>query len=130
MNQIAAHCFSGEGTLYGEHSILSLCFSIASDGPCFTLQFPDVIHAFKPNPKTNIQEYWRVMDFLSHFPESLHTFMFLFDDWGIPSDYRHMEGFGVHTYKVHLFCPHLGLYDNTAGSSHVRTIDEFMPLVL
>ncbi|KAG6545799.1 hypothetical protein Mapa_012760 [Marchantia paleacea] len=64
------------------------------------IQFPDVIHAFKPNPKTNIQEYWRVMDFLSHFPESLHTFMFLFDDWGIPSDYRHMEGFGVHTYKL------------------------------
>ncbi|RRT36223.1 hypothetical protein B296_00057890, partial [Ensete ventricosum] len=62
------------------------------------IKFPDVIHAFKPNPKSHIQEYWRVFDFLSHHPESLHTFFFLFDDVGVPSDYRHMEGFGVNTY--------------------------------
>jgi catalase len=62
------------------------------------IKFPDVIHAFKPNPKSHIQEYWRVFDFLSHHPESLHTFFFLFDDVGVPTDYRHMEGFGVNTY--------------------------------
>ncbi|KAG8057886.1 hypothetical protein GUJ93_ZPchr0002g26660 [Zizania palustris] len=62
------------------------------------IKFPDVIHAFKPNPRSHIQEYWRVFDFLSHHPESLHTFFFLFDDVGIPTDYRHMEGFGVNTY--------------------------------
>ncbi|RWV85819.1 hypothetical protein BHE74_00022244 [Ensete ventricosum] len=62
------------------------------------IKFPDVIHAFKPNPKSHVQEYWRVFDFLSHHPESLHTFFFLFDDVGVPSDYRHMEGFGVNTY--------------------------------
>lgn len=27
-------------------------------------------------------------------------FTFLQDDWGIPLNYRHMEGFGVHTFKL------------------------------
>nr|QFQ66295.1 catalase [Phanerochaete pseudomagnoliae]QFQ66361.1 catalase [Xylaria sp.] len=62
------------------------------------IKFPDVIHAFKPNPKSHIQEYWRIFDFLSHHPESLSTFTWFFDDVGIPLNYRHMEGFGVHTY--------------------------------
>ncbi|KAI4354623.1 hypothetical protein L6164_003472 [Bauhinia variegata] len=64
------------------------------------MKFPDVIHAFKPNPKSNIQEYWRVLDFLSHHPESLHTFAWLFDDVGVPINYRHMEGFGVHAFTL------------------------------
>jgi catalase len=62
------------------------------------MKFPDVIHAFKPNPKSNLQESWRFLDFLSHHPESLLTFAYFYDDIGIPQDYRHMEGFGVHTY--------------------------------
>lgn len=40
------------------------------------------------------------MDFFSHVPESCNMFTFLFDDIGIPADYRHMEGFGVHTFKL------------------------------
>jgi catalase len=36
------------------------------------MKFPDMVHAFKPNPKTNQQETWRIMDFLSHHPESCH----------------------------------------------------------
>ena len=36
------------------------------------IKFPDVIHAFKPNPKNHQQEAWRIMDFLSHHPESCH----------------------------------------------------------
>ncbi len=27
-------------------------------------------------------------------------FTWLFDDWGVPLNYRHMEGFGVHTFKL------------------------------
>lgn len=65
------------------------------------VQFPDMIHALKPNPKNHIQENWRIMDFFSNIPESCNMFTFLFDDIGIPADYRHMEGFGVHTFKVH-----------------------------
>ncbi len=36
------------------------------------MKFPDMVHAFKPNPKSHIQEAWRIMDFLSHHPESCH----------------------------------------------------------
>ncbi|KAL8135767.1 catalase-like [Apium graveolens] len=64
------------------------------------MKFPDVIHAFKPNPKSHIQENWRIMDFLSHHPESLHTFAFFYDDIGVPQDYRHMDGSGVHTFTL------------------------------
>jgi catalase len=37
---------------------------------------------------------------MSHLPESCLTFLYWFDDWGIPSDYRHMDGYGVHTFKL------------------------------
>jgi len=43
-----------------------------------------MIHALKPNPKSHIQEGWRIMDFFSHVPESCNMFTFLFDDIGIP----------------------------------------------
>ncbi|XP_043707932.1 catalase-like isoform X1 [Telopea speciosissima] len=64
------------------------------------MKFPDMIHSLKPNPKTHIQENWRFLDFFSHIPESLHMFSFLFDDLGIPQDYRHMEGSSVNTYTL------------------------------
>eukprot|EP00741_Cyanophora_paradoxa_P010414 tig00000037_g10070.t1 len=62
------------------------------------IKFPDMVHALKPNPKTHIQEWWRIWDFFSHHPESCHMFTFLLDDIGIPQDYRHMDGSGVHTF--------------------------------
>ncbi|KAL7247448.1 hypothetical protein ACSBR2_002376 [Camellia fascicularis] len=66
------------------------------------MKFPDMVHALKPNPKSHVQENWRIVDFFSHHPESLHMFSFLFDDVGVPQDYRHMEGSGVNTYvKFH-----------------------------
>ncbi|KAJ4824709.1 Carnitine O-acetyltransferase mitochondrial [Turnera subulata] len=64
------------------------------------MKFPDIVHAFKPNPKNNIQEMWRVFDFLSHHPESLHALTYFFDDAGIPLNYRHMNGFGVHAFTL------------------------------
>nr|ABM47415.1 catalase [Prunus avium] len=64
------------------------------------MKFPDAIRAFKPNPKSHIQENWRILDFFSHLPESLHTFAFFYDDLGIPQDYRHMEGSSVHAYTL------------------------------
>ena len=48
------------------------------------VRFPDMVHALKPNPKTHLQEDWRILDFFSHHPEALHMFTFLFDDVGIP----------------------------------------------
>ena len=63
------------------------------------VKFPDMVHAFKPDPVTNRQSAERFFDFLSLHPESTHMATFLFSPWGIPANYRHMEGSGVNTYK-------------------------------
>jgi catalase len=39
-------------------------------------------------------------DFWSHSPEALHQITILFSDRGIPDGYRHMHGFGSHTYSL------------------------------
>ncbi|NLT54760.1 MAG: catalase [Actinomycetales bacterium] len=63
------------------------------------IKFPDVIHALKPDPVTFRQEAARIFDFMSQTPESMHMLVNLFSPRGIPADYRHMQGFGVNTYK-------------------------------
>ncbi len=63
------------------------------------IKFPDVIHSLKPDPITFRQEPGRIFDFMSQTPESMHMLMNLFSPRGIPADYRHMQGFGVNTYK-------------------------------
>ncbi|GAF66948.1 catalase [Bacillus sp. TS-2] len=63
------------------------------------LKFPDLVHAFKPDPVTNIQDGERIFDFVSQSPEALHMITFLFSPWGIPANYRMMQGSGVNTYK-------------------------------
>lgn len=63
------------------------------------LKFPDLVHAFKPDPVTNIQDSERIFDFISQTPEAMHMITFLFSPWGIPANYREMQGSGVNTYK-------------------------------
>ncbi|CAN5465102.1 catalase KatX [soil metagenome] len=63
------------------------------------VNFPDLVHAFKPDPVTNRQDGGRIFDFISHKPEALHMITFLFSPWGIPASYRYMQGSGVNTYK-------------------------------
>lgn len=63
------------------------------------LKFPDFIHAFKPDPVTNRQDPVRQFDFISNTPEAMHMITFLFSPWGIPANYRQMQGSGVNTYK-------------------------------
>src|SRR5918992_4257292 len=63
------------------------------------IKFPDVIHALKPDPVTFEQQPARIFDFMSQTPESMHMLVNLFSPRGIPADYRHMQGFGVNTYK-------------------------------
>jgi catalase len=63
------------------------------------LKFPDFIHSQKADPYTNAQEPNNVWDFFSLSPEATHMFTWLFGDRGIPSSYRHMDGFGSHTYQ-------------------------------
>ncbi|MCA1618382.1 MAG: catalase [Acidobacteria bacterium] len=64
------------------------------------VKFPDVIHSLKPDPVTFRQEPNRIFDFMSQTPESMHMLTHLFSPRGIPATYRHMEGFGVNTYKM------------------------------
>jgi catalase len=64
------------------------------------IKFPDVIHALKPDPVTFRQEPNRIFDFMSQTPEAMHMLTHLFSPRGIPASYRHMEGFGVNTYKM------------------------------
>jgi len=63
------------------------------------LKFPDFIHSQKRDPYTNVQEPDNVWDFFSHSPEATHQFTWLFGDRGIPTSYRHMGGFGSHTFQ-------------------------------
>ncbi|WP_455498675.1 catalase [Coprobacter sp.] len=63
------------------------------------LKFPDFIHTQKRDPKTNLRSNTAMWDFWSLSPESLHQVMILMSDRGIPQDYRHMHGFGSHTYS-------------------------------
>jgi catalase len=64
------------------------------------IKFPDVIHSLKPDPATFRQEPNRIFDFMSQTPESMHMLMHLFSPRGIPASYRHMQGFGVNTYRM------------------------------
>lgn len=72
------------------------------------LKFPDFIHSQKRDPFTGVQEPDNVWDFWSHSPESTHQVTWLMGDRGIPASYRHMNGFGSHTY----------LWANAEGRAH------------
>jgi catalase len=63
------------------------------------IKFPDLIHSQKPDPVTNIQNAERIFDFFSNTPEAMHMITFLYSPWGIPANYRQMQGSGVNTYK-------------------------------
>ncbi|WP_026567552.1 catalase [Bacillus sp. UNC41MFS5] len=63
------------------------------------LKFPDMVHSFKPSPVTNLSDPERMFDFLCQTPESMHMVTFVFSPWGIPANYRQMQGSGVHAYK-------------------------------
>lgn len=63
------------------------------------MKFPDMIHAFRPDPVTNIQDPRRFFDFCANSPESFHMVTLVYSPWGIPANYRMMQGSGVNTYR-------------------------------
>jgi catalase len=63
------------------------------------LKFPDFIHTQKRHPKTNMRSTTAMWDFWSLSPESLHQVTILFSDRGLPKSYRHVNGYGSHTYS-------------------------------
>ncbi|WP_297285946.1 catalase, partial [uncultured Brachyspira sp.] len=63
------------------------------------LKFPDLNHAVKRDPKTNMRSAQNKWDFLTSLPEAIHQITIDMSDRGIPYSYRHMHGFGSHAYS-------------------------------
>ncbi len=64
------------------------------------LKFPDLNHAVKRDPRTNLRSAKNNWDFWTSLPEALHQVTIVMSDRGIPSSYRHMHGFGSHTFSL------------------------------
>jgi catalase len=77
---------------------------VGNNTPTFFLKdgikFPDFIHTQKRDPQTNLKSAQMMWDFWSRAPESLHQVTILFSSRGTPDGYRHMDGFGSHTYSL------------------------------
>ncbi|MYM35183.1 catalase [Duganella sp. FT94W] len=63
------------------------------------LKFPDLNHVVKRDPKTNLRNAENNWDFWTLLPEALHQVTIVMSDRGIPKGYRHMHGFGSHTFS-------------------------------
>ncbi|BEK13627.1 catalase [Campylobacter lari] len=77
---------------------------VGNNTPTFFIRdaykFPDFIHTQKRDPRSNLRSNNAAWDFWSLCPESLHQVTILMSDRGIPASYRHMHGFGSHTYSL------------------------------
>jgi catalase len=63
------------------------------------LKFSDLNHVVKRDPRTNLRSAENNWDFWTLLPEALHQVTIVMSDRGIPRSYRHMHGFGSHTYS-------------------------------
>jgi len=63
------------------------------------LKFPDLNHAIKRDPRTGLRSADNNWDFWSSLPEALHQVTIAMSDRGIPRSFRHMHGFGSHTFS-------------------------------
>jgi len=63
------------------------------------LKFPDLNHAVKRDPKTNLRSAQNNWDFWTLLPEALHQITIVMSERGLPATYRHMHGFGSHTFS-------------------------------
>jgi catalase len=81
---------------------------VGNNIPVFFIQdamkFPDLVHAVKMEPDRGFPQaasahdnFW---DFVSLMPESMHMLMWSMSDRTIPRSLRHIEGFGVHTFRL------------------------------
>ncbi|XP_060525130.1 catalase-like [Cylas formicarius] len=86
---------------YAEDGIWDL---VGNNTPIFFMRdpilFPMFIHSQKRNPVTHLRDWDMFWDYLSLTPMSAHQVMFLFSDRGIPDGYRHMNGYGSHTFSL------------------------------
>ena len=73
-----------------------------------TMKFPHFIRSQKRRGGSGLRDNNMQWDFWSLNPESAHQVTYLMGDRGIPRSYRHMNGYGSHTY----------LWVNEAGEKH------------
>src|SRR5882762_9380910 len=77
---------------------------VGNNTPIFFIKdpkkFSDFIHTQKRDPYTNCKSPTMMWDFWSLNPESLHQVLILMSDRGTPYSYRHMHGFGSHTFAL------------------------------
>lgn len=75
---------------------------VGSNSPVFFVQdptaFPAIMRAQRRDPRTNLHDPAAQWDLWSRRPESLHQVTMMMSDRGIPRSYRHMHGYGGHTY--------------------------------
>ena len=64
------------------------------------LKFPDLNHAVKRDPRTNVRSAKNNWDFWTSLPEALHQITITMSDRGLPFSYRHMNGYGSHTFSL------------------------------
>jgi catalase len=76
---------------------------VGNNTPVFFIRdaykFPDFIHTQKRDARSNLRNPTAMWDFWSLTPESVHQVTILMSDRGLPKSYRHMHGFGSHTYS-------------------------------
>jgi catalase len=76
---------------------------VGNNTPVFFIRdprkFPDLNRAVKRDPCTNLRSATNNWDWWSSLPEALHQVTVVMSDRGIPASYRHMHGFGSHTYS-------------------------------
>ena len=63
------------------------------------IKFPDFIHSQKRLPGTHLRDHDMQWDFWTLSPETAHQVTWLMGDRGLPASWRHMDGFGSHTYQ-------------------------------
>lgn len=78
---------------------------VGNNTPVFFIRdahnFPDLNRAVKRDPKTNLRSAQNNWDFWTMLPEALHQITIVMSDRGIPASYRHMHGFGSHTFSFY-----------------------------
>ncbi len=78
---------------------------VGNNTPVFFLKdpikFPDLNHAVKRDPRTNMRSAKNNWDFWTLLPEALHQVTITMSDRGIPYSYRHLNGYGSHTYSLY-----------------------------
>lgn len=63
------------------------------------MKVPDLLHALKPSPVTNLILPERTWQYFSKLPETLNAITYLYGKYGIPANYIQMEGHSVCVYK-------------------------------